>query len=147
MCICLHVLKPKMRINQKVEKKMSSAERKTQRFEKSCVLGWGKKGVQNAHNLWTSGDPQIKTRCKRFVFLSLGACYYENAPKYIISSLTALTPPSHLSALHSAWSSSHASHLYALLYHLRGKSLCSVIRLSFFFFFFFFLSSSSSTRF
>ena len=44
-----------------------------------------------------------------------------------------------------ARSSSHASHLFSLLCPLRGKSLCSVIRLIFFLFFFF-LSSSSSTR-
>ena len=77
--------------------------------------------------------------------LLLGARYYENAPKYYQFSHT-LTPPSHLSALHSARNSSHASHLCAQLCPLRGKSLCSIIRLNFFLFFFF-LSSSSSTRF
>ena len=76
------------------------------------------------------------------LLLLLGASYYENAPKYYQFS-HALTPPSHLFALHSARNSSHASHLCALLCPLRGKSLFSVIRLSFFLFFFF-LSLSSS---
>ena len=108
-------------------------------------MGLGKKEVQNAHNLWTAGGPYIKRRMRVLPLLPLGARYYENAPKYYQFS-HALTPPSHLFALHSARSSSHASHLFSLLCPLRGKSLCSVIRLSFFIFFFF-LSSSSSTQF
>ena len=73
---------------------------------------------------------------------------YENTHKNssVLSYLKPHTP--HLiSSLYSpfARSSSHASHLFSLLCPLRGKSLCSVIRLIFFLFFFF-LSSSSSTR-
>ena len=46
-----------MRINQKAEKKMCLAQPKTQLFEKSCILGSGKKEVQNVQNLWTAGGP------------------------------------------------------------------------------------------
>ena len=145
MCVCLDFLKPKMRINKKVDKKMLLAEPKTQLFENSCVLGSGKIQVQNTHNLWTFEVHISKRAASVLSLLPLDACYYENAPKYIISSLTP-SPPSHLSALHSARPHPHASHLCALLCPLCGKSLCSVIRLSFFLFFFF-LSSSSSMRF
>ena len=46
-----------MRINQKAEKKMCLAQPKAQLFEKSCILGSGKKEVQNVQNLWTAGGP------------------------------------------------------------------------------------------
>ena len=36
---------------------MRLVQPKTQLFEKSCVLGQGKKRVQNAQILWTVGDP------------------------------------------------------------------------------------------
>ena len=36
---------------------MRLAQPKTQLFEKSCVLGQGKKRVQNAQILWTARGP------------------------------------------------------------------------------------------
>ena len=44
-------------ILQKVEEKLSLAQPKTQLFDKSCVLGPGKKCVQNVQYLWTVGGP------------------------------------------------------------------------------------------
>ena len=83
----------------------------------------------------------------RFPLLPLGWWFIMKMPTKInqfSSHAWSLTPL--ISSLYSpfARSSSHASHLFSLLCPLRGKSLCSVIRLSFFLFFF--LSSSSSTR-
>ena len=70
-----------MRINQKAEKKMCLAQPKTQLFEKSCILGSGKKEVQNVQNLWTAGGPQIKTRMHVFLITVGPMVYYENAHK------------------------------------------------------------------
>ena len=83
----------------------------------------------------------------RFPLLPLGWWFITKMPIKInqfSSHAWSLTPL--ISSLCSpfAWSSFHASHLFSLLCPLCGKSLCSVIRLSFFLFFF--LSSSSSTR-
>ena len=44
-------------ILQKAEEKLRLAQSKTQLFDKSCVLGPGKKCVQNAQYLWTAGGP------------------------------------------------------------------------------------------
>ena len=46
-----------MPILQKAEEKLRLAQPKTQLFDKSCILGLGKKCVQNAQYLWTAGGP------------------------------------------------------------------------------------------
>ena len=48
----------------KAEEFMRLAQPKTQLFEKSGVLGQGKKCVQNTQYLWTAGGPKIKTRMR-----------------------------------------------------------------------------------
>ena len=83
MCVCLDFLKPKTRINKKVDKKMRLAEPKTQLFEKSCVLGSGKKQDRNAHNLWTSKVHKSKRVAGVLSLLPLEACIYENAPNIL----------------------------------------------------------------
>ena len=83
MCVCLDFLKPKTCINKKVDKKMLLAEPKTQLFEKSCILGSGKKQVRNAHNLWTSEVHKSKRATGVLSLLPLDACIYENAPNIL----------------------------------------------------------------
>ena len=46
-----------MPILQEAEEKMCLAQPKMQLFDKSCVLGPGKKCIQNAQYLWTAGGP------------------------------------------------------------------------------------------
>ena len=115
MCVCLDFLKPKMRINKKVDKKMRLAEPKTQLLEKSCVLGSGKKQVRNAHNLWTSEVHKSKRPVGVLSLLPLDACIYENVPN-ILSVL-----------------SRKLTHLISLLCH--SFKLLPLLLLSFFVFF------------
>ena len=139
MCVCLDFLKPKTRINKKVDKKMCMAESKMQLFKKSCVLGSGKMQVRNALNLWTSKVHKSKHAAGVLDIITVGRCIYKNAPN-ISRKLTQThqfshTHPSHLSALHSARPHPHASqpHLYFCAL-LRGK-LLPLLLLSFFVFF------------
>ena len=147
-----------MRINQKVEKKMRLAEPKTQLFSKSCVLG-SRKRKSKTRIIYR---PQEVHKSKRVAsilsLLPLGACYYENAPKYIISSLmpsrpylisllftpheAPLTPP--ISALCSALSVVSLSALSSVLLPLLLLSFFvffNAILIFFFFFFYFFIFS------
>ena len=139
MCVCLDFLKPKTRINKKVDKKMCLAETKMQLFKKSCVLGLSKMQVRNALNLWTSEVHKSKRAASVLDIITVGRCIYENAPN-ISRKLTqthqfSYTHPSHLSALHSARPHPHASQprLYFCAL-LRGK-LLPLLLLSFFVFF------------
>ena len=117
MCVCLDFLKHKTCINKKVDKKMRLAEPKMQLFEKSCVLGLGKKQVRNTLNLWTSKVHKSKHAAGVLSLLPLDTCIYENAPNilsvlsrkltHLISLLFtphALTPTPPSSMLYSALS-------------------------------------------
>ena len=83
LAICLDFLKPKTRINKKVDKKMCLAETKTQLFKKSCGLGSGKMQVRNALNLWTSEVHKSKRAAGVLSLLPLDACIYKNAPNIL----------------------------------------------------------------
>ena len=143
LAICLDFLKPKTRINKKVDKKMCLAETKTQLFKKSYGLGSGKMQVRNVLNLWTSEVHKSKRAAGVLDIITVGRCIYENAPN-ISCKLTQThqfshTHPSHLFALHAARPHPHASQprLYfcALLCALLRGKLPPLLLLSFFVFF------------
>ena len=118
VCVCLDFLKPKTRINKKVDKKMCLVEPKTQLFKKSCVLDSGKMQVRNALNLWTSEVHKSKRVAGVLDIITVGRCIYENAPNIshkLISSLT-LT---HLISLSEALRTTSPPRLPASLVFLR----------------------------
>ena len=133
MCICLDFLKPKTRINKKVDKKMCLAEPKTQLFKKSCILGSGKMQVRNALNLWTSEVHKSKRVAGILDIITVGRCIYVNAPN-ISHKLTQTHQFSHTPHALTPMPPSLAC----------ISALCSVVS---FFLFFFFLPLSYSTRF
>ena len=69
-----------MRINKKVDKKMRLAEPKMQLFEKSCVLGLGKKQVRNTLNLWTSEVHKSKHAAGVLDIITVGRLHLRKCP-------------------------------------------------------------------
>ena len=148
VCICLDFLKPKTRINKKVDKKMCLAEPKTQLFKKSCVLGSAKIQVRNALNLWTSEVHKSKRAAGFWTLLPLDVAFTKMPLIYLTQTHQfSHTHPSHPSALHAARPHPHASQprlYFCVLLHgkLLPLLLLSFFRLlqrdfNFFFFFFF----------
>ena len=80
VCVCLDFLKPKTRINKKVDKKMCLVEPKMQLFKKSCVLGSGKKQVQNTLNLWTSEVHKSKRAAGVLDIITIGRLHLRKCP-------------------------------------------------------------------
>ena len=106
---------------------MRLAEPKTQLFEKSCVLGTGKKQVRNAHNLWTSEVHKSKRLAGVLSLLPLDACIYENAPNILLVLSRKLT---HLISLlftpHTLTPTPPSSALYSALSMVSLSALSSI---------------------
>ena len=146
VCVCLDFLKPKTRINKKVDKKMCLVEPKTQLFKKSCVLGSAKIQVRNALNLWTSEVHKSKRAAGFWTLLPLDVAFTK-------------MPLIYLTQTHKLISSLTLTYLISLLFTPHAltptppsltciSTLCSALySVVSFFLFFFLLSSSSSMRF
>ena len=122
VCICLDFLKPKTRINKKVDKKMCLAEPKTQLFKKSCVLGSAKIQVRNALNLWTSEVHKSKRAAGFWTLLPLDVAFTKMPLIYLTQTYTNSSVLSHspISSLCSSRRTPSPPRLPASLVFLRS---------------------------